>query len=258
MFGTPPPVLPRPADTVHAEVLKSITMHSLSPYRCSSLFNPRYTSSLRTPVPTLDLTDQPTHPCQPGDSVLVKRFTTAGLAPPLEGTLHSYPDHTHCPQGGRTNGLDSSHPRQGSPAGRTMEHQTLLPQFAKAKTCALFVVTTLATLICAVNPYSNPPLEPKLLPMVLTEGSTGGYGSSLTGKGSTLVNLTLEYIPKTSITFSLDLCALLGAFLTSKVDPRTKDIVAGCDSARAEDNVTLMDYICAQDPPHKKDGTVEA
>ncbi|KAL0624358.1 hypothetical protein AAY473_008077 [Plecturocebus cupreus] len=76
MFGRAPPLLPRPADAVHAEVhnytlLKSLQIHQL----------------IKDTHPTpLDLAEQSTHPFQPGGSVLVKRFATSSLTPHWKGT----------------------------------------------------------------------------------------------------------------------------------------------------------------------------
>ncbi|KAL0624421.1 LOW QUALITY PROTEIN: Gag-Pol polyprotein, partial [Plecturocebus cupreus] len=170
MFGRPPRLLPRPIDTVHAEVHNYTLLKSLQTLQSvQSQIHQLIKDTHHTP---LNLADQPTHPFQPGDSFLIRHLRPH---PPLEGTLHGYPGHTHRTQGGRTNNLDSSHPCQDCPTGKTVEHQTLIPQFTKAKTSALFEVTTLATLIRAVNPYSNPHLGPTYYHWVLSEGSIGGY-----------------------------------------------------------------------------------
>ncbi|KAL0588606.1 LOW QUALITY PROTEIN: Gag-Pol polyprotein, partial [Plecturocebus cupreus] len=134
MFGRAPPLLPRPLNTVHTEVHNHTLLKSLQVLQSVQSQVHQLIKNTR-PTP-LDLIEQPTHPFQPGDSVLIRHVRPHSS---LKETLYSYSDHTHRTQSGRTDGLNSSHPRQGSPAGGTMESCTPIPWFTKAKTCALFV-----------------------------------------------------------------------------------------------------------------------
>ncbi|KAL0590501.1 LOW QUALITY PROTEIN: Gag-Pol polyprotein [Plecturocebus cupreus] len=143
MFGRAPPLLPRPLNTVHAEVHNHTLLKSLQVLQSVQSQVHQLIKNTR-PTP-LDLIEQPTHPFQPGDSVLVKKFATSGLTP---RTIYSYSDHTHRTQGGRTNSLDTSHPREGSPAGGTMEDCAPIPRFTKAKTYALFTSPSLPPNLC--------------------------------------------------------------------------------------------------------------
>ena len=119
----------------------------------------------------------------------------------------------------------------------------------KAKTIAPFSVIILISLIPATTLRKGPSLAPTYYRWVITEGSTGAYVSSLTGKGSTLVNLTLEYSPETPITFSLDLCALLGPHLNF----RTSGDIAGCGSLGAERQLQAMGlYLSPGSTPPKR------
>lgn len=142
----------------------------------------------------------------------------------LERTLHRDPGHPHGHQGGRTDCLDSPLTCQDCPRRRTMESDLSFSRPPKAKTFVLLAVTFLVPvpLIPGVAPWRGPPLTPTYYRWVLTQGSTGEYVSSVTGKESTLVNLTLEYIPRDPITFSLDLCTLSSESLNINTIEQTK------------------------------------
>ncbi|KAL0582323.1 Gag-Pol polyprotein, partial [Plecturocebus cupreus] len=184
MFGRAPPLLPRPLNTMHAEVHNHTLLKSLQVIQ--SVQSQVHQLIKNTHPTPLDLIEQATHLFQPGDSVLVKRFATSSLTPHW-----NYSDHTLRTQGGRTDGLNLSHPRQGSPAGGTMESHTPIPRFTKAKTCALFTVVILASLICVVNRYSKPTLKPNYYQWVLTKESVKQFANSITGGESILKNITL-------------------------------------------------------------------
>ncbi|KAL0625738.1 Gag-Pol polyprotein [Plecturocebus cupreus] len=83
MFGRAPPLLPRPLNAVHAEVRNHTLLKSLQVLQ--SVQSQVHQLIKNTHPTPLDLIEQPTHPFQPGDSVLVKRFATSGLTPRWKG-----------------------------------------------------------------------------------------------------------------------------------------------------------------------------
>ncbi|KAL0608075.1 hypothetical protein AAY473_024680 [Plecturocebus cupreus] len=83
MFGRPPPLLPKPTGVMHAEVHNHTLLKSLQVLQSvKSHIHQLIKDTHPTP---LDLAEQPSHPFQPGDSVLVKRFATSGLTPRWKG-----------------------------------------------------------------------------------------------------------------------------------------------------------------------------
>ncbi|XP_074256098.1 uncharacterized protein LOC141584654 [Saimiri boliviensis] len=154
-----------------------------------------------------DLTDVPLqNPEEPGDEVLVKRFTASGLTPRWKGPYTMIlVTPTTVKVDGLTAWIHHSYVKT-APARCKMGSGSILNGLPKAKTFAPFTVIILISLLPVTTPWKGPPLTPAYYQWVITEGFTGEYVSSLTGKGSTLVNLTLEYIPENPITFSLDFC----------------------------------------------------
>ncbi|KAL0611031.1 Gag-Pol polyprotein [Plecturocebus cupreus] len=73
----------RPTDTMHAEVRNYTLLKSLQVLQSVQSQIHQLIKNTR-PTP-LDLAEQPTHPFQPGNSVLVKNFATTGLTPHWKG-----------------------------------------------------------------------------------------------------------------------------------------------------------------------------
>nr|XP_054099052.1 MLV-related proviral Env polyprotein-like [Callithrix jacchus] len=177
----------------------------------------------------------------------------------LEGTLHRDSGHPHGCQDGWTNCLDSPLTCQDCPPGRTMESDLSFSRLPKAKTFALLTITFLAPLIPGVALWRGPPLTPTYYRWVLTESSTGQFIGSLIGCGTTLANLTLEYVPRQPITFPLDLCTLLGESLSvnnidkTKKGGRTGVKGIGCGTTEAKKQLQTMGlYLCSGSTPDKK------
>ncbi|KAL0586797.1 Gag-Pol polyprotein, partial [Plecturocebus cupreus] len=95
MFGRAPPLFPRPLNTMHAEVHNHTLLKSLQVLQSvQSQVHQLIKNTCPTP---LNIIEQPTHPFQPGDSVLLGPYTfilTTSTALKVDG-LTAWFHHTH-------------------------------------------------------------------------------------------------------------------------------------------------------------------
>ncbi|KAL0588233.1 hypothetical protein AAY473_039244 [Plecturocebus cupreus] len=156
MFGRPPPLLPKLADAIHAEIHNHTLLKSLQALQ--------------------SVQSQPVHPFQPGYKVLVKRFATSGLTGLTPRWKGPYTMILLTPMTIKVDGLTAwihhSHVKTAPPRCR-IKGGLIYNRPPKAKTVAPFSVIILISLIPATTLQKGPPLMPTYYQWVLTEGSWG-------------------------------------------------------------------------------------